>query len=80
MAEEGCPLIINQPSYSIVNRWVEEPRGWRLPCSPAADSGLASSPSAGAGSVDQPLLNGVPDLRGAMKSLSNDMLSAENPR
>ncbi|NLP40043.1 MAG: L-glyceraldehyde 3-phosphate reductase [Corynebacterium pollutisoli] len=83
MAEEGCPLIINQPSYSIVNRWVEEPGedGDSLLAS-AADSGLgiiAFSPLA-QGLLTNRYLNGVPgDSRAAaMKSLSNDMLSAEN--
>ena len=83
MAEEGCPLIINQPSYSIVNRWVEEPGedGDSLLAS-AADSGLgiiAFSPLA-QGLLTNRYLNGVPgDSRAAaMKSLSNDMLSVEN--
>ena len=83
MAEEGCPLIINQPSYSIVNRWVEEPGedGDSLLAS-AADSGLgiiAFSPLA-QGLLTNRYLNGVPgDSRAAaMKSLSNDMISAEN--
>ncbi|HJD77953.1 MAG TPA: L-glyceraldehyde 3-phosphate reductase [Corynebacterium pollutisoli] len=83
MAEEGCPLIINQPSYSIVNRWVEEPGedGDSLLAS-AADSGLgviAFSPLA-QGLLTNRYLNGVPvDSRAAaMKSLSDDMLSAEN--
>ncbi|MDO5670038.1 MAG: L-glyceraldehyde 3-phosphate reductase [Corynebacterium sp.] len=83
MAEEGCPLIINQPSYSIVNRWVEEPGedGDSLLTS-AADSGLgviAFSPLA-QGLLTNRYLNGVPsDSRAAaLKSLSNDMLSAEN--
>ena len=83
MAEVGCPLIINQPSYSIVNRWVEEPGedGDSLLAS-AADSGLgiiAFSPLA-QGLLTNRYLNGVPgDSRAAaMKSLSNDMLSAEN--
>ena len=83
MAEEGCPLIINQPSYSIVNRWVEEPGedGDSLLAS-AADSGLgiiAFSPLA-QGLLTNRYLNGVPEdsRAAAMKSLSNDMLSAEN--
>ncbi|MDO5513419.1 L-glyceraldehyde 3-phosphate reductase, partial [Corynebacterium sp.] len=83
MAEEGCPLIIHQPSYSIVNRWVEEPGedGESLLAS-AADSGLgviAFSPLA-QGLLTNRYLDGVPaDSRAAaMKSLSDDMLSAEN--
>ncbi|RSZ66119.1 L-glyceraldehyde 3-phosphate reductase [Corynebacterium hylobatis] len=83
MAEEGCPLIINQPSYSIVNRWVEEP-------GEDGDSLLAAAADAGVGTIAfSPLaqglltnryLGGVPaDSRAAAdKSLSGDMLSAEN--
>ena len=83
MAEEGCPLIINQPSYSIVNRWVEEPGedGDSL-LTAAADSGLgtiAFSPLA-QGLLTDRYLGGVPaDSRAAAaKSLSGDMLSEEN--
>ena len=25
MEDEGCPLLIHQPSYSILNRWIERP-------------------------------------------------------
>lgn len=25
MADLGCPLVIHQPSYSMLNRWVEKP-------------------------------------------------------
>ena len=83
MAEEGCPLIINQPSYSIVNRWVEEPGedGDSLLAS-AADSGLgviAFSPLA-QGLLTNRYLTGVPEgsRAASLKSLSSDMLSAEN--
>lgn len=83
LAEEGCPLIINQPSYSIVNRWVEEPGedGDSL-LAAAADSGvgtIAFSPLA-QGLLTNRYLGGVPDdsRAAADKSLSGDMLSAEN--
>lgn len=83
MAEEGCPLLIHQPSYSIVNRWVEEPGedGESLLTS-AADNGLgviAFSPLA-QGLLTNRYLQGVPeDSRAAAhKSLSGDMLSPEN--
>lgn len=83
MAEEGCPLLIHQPSYSIVNRWVEEPGedGESLLTS-AADNGLgviAFSPLA-QGLLTNRYLDGVPsDSRAAAeKSLSGDMLSPEN--
>ncbi|RNE48358.1 L-glyceraldehyde 3-phosphate reductase [Corynebacterium alimapuense] len=83
MAEEGCPLLIHQPSYSLVNRWVEEPGedGDSL-LETAADSGMgviAFSPLA-QGLLTNRYLNGVPaDSRAAAQSsLSSEMLSKEN--
>ncbi|MBI8988281.1 L-glyceraldehyde 3-phosphate reductase [Corynebacterium meridianum] len=83
LAEEGCPLLINQPSYSIVNRWVEEPGddGDTL-LEAAADNGvgtIAFSPLA-QGLLTDRYLDGVPDdsRAAAHKSLSSDMLSDEN--
>ncbi|MHA2788768.1 L-glyceraldehyde 3-phosphate reductase [Corynebacterium sp. S7] len=83
MAEEGCPLLIHQPSYSIVNRWVEQPgeEGESL-LESAANSGLgviAFSPLA-QGLLTDRYLSGVPEgSRGASnKTLSGDMLSDEN--
>ncbi|WP_018295743.1 L-glyceraldehyde 3-phosphate reductase [Corynebacterium lubricantis] len=83
MAEEGCPLLIHQPSYSIVNRWVEQPGedGESL-LESAANAGLgviAFSPLA-QGLLTDRYLNGVPEgSRGASnKTLSGDMLSEEN--
>lgn len=83
MAEEGCPLLIHQPSYSIVNRWVEEPGedGETLLAS-AADNGLgviAFSPLA-QGLLTSRYLDGVPeDSRvAAQKSFSDSMLTPEN--
>ena len=77
MAEEGCPLLINQPSYSIVNRWVEEGL-----LAQAADSGLgviAFSPLA-QGMLTDKYLDGIPeDSRAASgKSLKPDWLTEEN--
>ncbi|AKK08561.1 L-glyceraldehyde 3-phosphate reductase [Corynebacterium atrinae] len=83
MAEEGCPLLIHQPSYSIVNRWVEEPGedGDSL-LTAAADNGLgviAFSPLA-QGLLTSRYLKGVPSgsRAAAQKSLSGEMLSEEN--
>lgn len=83
MAEEGCPLLIHQPSYSILNRWVEEPGedGDSL-LTAAADNGLgviAFSPLA-QGLLTDRYLNGVPgDSRAAAgKSLHESMLSEAN--
>ncbi|AGF72287.1 L-glyceraldehyde 3-phosphate reductase [Corynebacterium halotolerans] len=83
MAEEGCPLLIHQPSYSIVNRWVEEPGedGESLLQSAAANGlgVIAFSPLA-QGLLTNRYLEGVPaDSRAAaQKSLSGEMLSEEN--
>ena len=83
MAEEGCPLLIHQPSYSLVNRWVEEPgdEGQSLLAS-AADNGLgviAFSPLA-QGLLTDRYLDGVPAGSRATqgKSLSEGMLSVDN--
>lgn len=83
MAEEGCPLLIHQPSYSIVNRWVEEPGedGDSLLKS-AADHGLGViglSPLA-QGLLSDRYLGGVPaDSRAAEGgSLKREMLSEDN--
>lgn len=83
MAGEGCPLLIHQPSYSMVNRWVEQPGedGASL-LESAAESGLgviAFSPLA-QGLLTDRYLDGIPaDSRAAAgKSLSEDMLSESN--
>lgn len=83
MREEGCPLLIHQPSYSIVNRWVEEPddSGDNLLTS-AADNGLgviAFSPLA-QGLLTDRYLDGIPEGSRAAsdKSLSKEMLSDRN--
>lgn len=83
MAEEGCPLLIHQPSYSLVNRWVEEPgdEGESL-LAAAADNGLgviAFSPLA-QGLLTDRYLDGVPAGSRATqgKSLSEGMLSEDN--
>lgn len=82
-AEEGCPLLIHQPSYSILNRWVEEPGedGESLLASAAANGlgVIAFSPLA-QGLLTNRYLDGVPaDSRAAAgKSLGMDMLREEN--
>lgn len=83
MAGEGCPLLIHQPSYSILNRWVEQPGedGVSL-LEAAADSGLgviAFSPLA-QGLLTDRYLEGVPDdsRAAAGKSIRDGMLSEDN--
>ncbi|KQB86403.1 L-glyceraldehyde 3-phosphate reductase [Corynebacterium lowii] len=85
MEEEGCPLLIHQPSYSILNRWVEEPgeeSGDSL-LETASDNGLgviAFSPLA-QGLLTDRYLDGVPEgsrAASGKKSFQDSMLSQEN--
>jgi len=73
----GTPLVIHQPSYSMLNRWIEEDLLDAL-----GDTGLgciAFSPLA-QGMLTDKYLNGVPaGSRAAQdKSLSTDLLSEAN--
>ncbi|MFC5939486.1 aldo/keto reductase [Corynebacterium choanae] len=85
MDDEGCPLVCHQPSYSMLNRWVEEPTdtdGTESLLEAAADTGvgiIAFSPLA-QGLLTDRYLHGVPeDSRAAAgKSLASSMLSESN--
>jgi L-glyceraldehyde 3-phosphate reductase len=73
----GTPLLIHQPSYSMLNRWIE---GGLLDTLEREGAGcIAFSPLA-QGMLTDRYLNGVPeDSRAkADKSLSTDLLSDEN--
>jgi L-glyceraldehyde 3-phosphate reductase len=73
----GTPLLIHQPSYSMLNRWIE---GGLLDTLESAGVGcIAFSPLA-QGMLTDRYLNGVPaDSRASQdKSLEGDMLSDEN--
>ncbi|XVU27632.1 L-glyceraldehyde 3-phosphate reductase [Actinoplanes sp. CA-054009] len=73
----GTPLLIHQPSYSMLNRWIE---GGLLDTLQEVGAGcIAFSPLA-QGMLTDRYLNGVPsDSRAAEdKSLSTDLLSDEN--
>jgi L-glyceraldehyde 3-phosphate reductase len=74
---EGVPLLIHQPSYSMINRWVEQ--GLLDTLGDLGVGCIAFSPLA-QGMLTQKYLNGVPgDARAAKGgSLSASMLSAEN--
>lgn len=82
MAGEGVPLLIHQPSYSLVNRWVERPdeSGSSL-LEAAADNGLgviAFSPLA-QGLLTDRYLGGIPEnSRAAAGKMNEDFLSREN--
>ncbi|HEX8864275.1 MAG TPA: L-glyceraldehyde 3-phosphate reductase [Lentzea sp.] len=73
----GVPLLIHQPSYSMLNRWIEPEL---LDTLEEVGAGcIAFSPLA-QGMLTDRYLNGVPaDSRAAQnKSLSTDLLSEEN--
>ncbi|WP_066800013.1 L-glyceraldehyde 3-phosphate reductase [Sphingomonas soli] len=79
LAEERVPLLIHQPSYSMLNRWVEDELLDTL-----ADLGtgcIAFSPLA-QGMLTSKYLNGVPQDARAAKggSLGQHLLSEENLR
>ncbi|SDQ69107.1 maltooligosyl trehalose hydrolase [Tsukamurella pulmonis] len=88
MRELGTPLLIHQPSYSMLNRWVE--RGEETTTGTSGPSLLETTAAEGMGVIAfSPLaqglltgryLDGVPeDSRAAAgKSLSGRMLSEEN--
>ena len=77
LKELGTPLLIHQPSYSMLNRWIEE----RL-LDVLGDEGIgciAFSPLA-QGLLTNRYLNGIPEGSRASRdsSLSADLLSKEN--
>ena len=82
MAGEGVPLLIHQPSYSIVNRWIERPgEDGRSLLREAADNGLgviAFSPLA-QGLLTNRYVDGIPEAsRAGSGKMNRDFLSPEN--
>ena len=80
MRDLGTPLSIHQPSYSMMNRWIEE--GEPNLIETCADQGMGMivfSPLA-QGLLTDRYLDGIPEGSRAAsnKSLSKDMLSKEN--
>jgi L-glyceraldehyde 3-phosphate reductase len=77
LRSEGVPLLIHQPSYSMLNRWVEDSL---LDTLDALGTGcIAFSPLA-QGLLTAKYLKGVPDDARAAKgsSFSKDLLSESN--
>ena len=74
----GTPLLIHQPSYSMINRWVEN-EGLLDVLDEEGMGAIAFSPLA-QGMLTAKYLNGVPKASRAAAgtSLSTDMLSEEN--
>ena len=78
LAAEGVPLLIHQPSYSMLNRWVED--GLLDTLGDLGVGCIAFSPLA-QGLLTSKYLNGVPDAARAAKegtSLNPRLLSPDN--
>ncbi|OLR89821.1 L-glyceraldehyde 3-phosphate reductase [Actinokineospora bangkokensis] len=73
----GVPLLIHQPSYSLLNRWVE---GGLLDTLAELGTGCIAFSPLGQGMLTDKYLDGVPEGSRASRdsSLSTDLLSAEN--
>ncbi len=76
LQELGTPLLIHQPSYSMLNRWIEEDL---LDAVGELGVGVIAFSALAQGLLTDRYLDGVPqDSRAAQgKSLSSDMLSEE---
>ena len=77
LKSEGVPLLIHQPSYSLLNRWIEE--GLLDTVEELGVGCIAFSPLA-QGMLTSKYLGGVPDDARARRSssMSEDMLSERN--
>jgi L-glyceraldehyde 3-phosphate reductase len=77
LRELGTPLLIHQPSYSLLNRWIE---GGLLDALEEVGAGCITFSPLAQGMLTDRYLNGVPaDSRAAQgKSLSTDLLSEQN--
>ena len=73
----GTPLLIHQPSYSMLNRWIED---GLLDVLAAAGAGCIGFSPLAQGMLTDRYLTGVPDGSRASehKSLSTDLLSQDN--
>ncbi len=78
LAELGTPLLIHQPSYSMLNRWIET-EGLLDTLEEVGAGCIAFSPLA-QGMLTDRYLDGVPEGSRASqgKSLSTDLLSEDN--
>lgn len=83
LEEAGVPLFIHQPSYSMLNRWVEESEAGEpslLDVTAAVGAGVIAFSPLAQGLLTKKYLNGVPAGSRATqgKSLRDGMLSDEN--
>jgi len=78
LADLGTPLLIHQPSYSMLNRWIET-EGLLDTLEDVGAGCIAFSPLA-QGMLTNKYLNGIPEGSRASqdKSLSTDLLSEES--
>jgi L-glyceraldehyde 3-phosphate reductase len=76
LRELGTPLLIHQPSYSMMNRWIEERL---LDVLEAEGIGCIAFTALAQGLLTDRYLQGVPaDSRAAQGKLTQDMISEEN--
>ena len=77
MRELGTPLLIHQPSYSLLNRWIE---GGLLDVLDEEGIGCIVFSPLGQGLLTSRYLNGIPEdsRAGRGGTLSSEMLSEEN--
>lgn len=76
----GTPLVIHQPSYSILNRWIEDGTPSLLQAADQAGMGVIAFSPLAQGMLTSRYLDGIPaDSRAAQhKSLDADLLNEEN--
>lgn len=76
----GTPLVIHQPSYSILNRWVEEGQPSLLEAAAEAGMGVIAFSPLAQGMLTDRYLHGIPaDSRAAQgTSLDKGLLTEEN--
>ncbi|MDO5677259.1 MAG: L-glyceraldehyde 3-phosphate reductase [Propionibacteriaceae bacterium] len=76
----GTPLVIHQPSYSMLNRWVEDGEPSLLQAANANGMGVIAFSPLAQGMLTSRYLDGIPaDSRAAAgKSLDQELLSEEN--
>ncbi len=77
LREMGVPLLIHQPSYSLLNRWIE---GGLLDTLGAEGVGCIAFSALGQGMLTDKYLHGIPEGSRAARqsSLDPDMLNADN--
>lgn len=80
LRELGTPLVIHQPSYSLLNRWVEQGDPSLLDVLAEEGAGCIAFSALAQGLLTNKYLNGVPEGSRATqgKTLREHMLSEEN--